>query len=346
MYEDTQNTQANDSVVSTQRSWLQVALVAVLTAALTLGGTWAFGAYDHTEIPPLDQQLSDGQFDSDLILAEMAGTDLSTLSEFVRPVSVDAVLYYTQEQVLELYNRQVEQILAQVDATYGEEIPEDVAANLPEIAQSFDDLPQRIKDGFNSDGLFPQQVASGSVNGFLVNGKVAVPSQVFAQIFQQPAELGKSIQVDVKILANPDVEDQWKEEVLFSGSAVDLVQVLDTHSEIGLSFLARPDNNVLVASDDVPYEAVAGIEELKSTQKVVYGTTQMTATASVLHVLTDRNLVLIKGAFSGQEIGMPVFTLRDGNLVWAGIIVSFSDSHIAIVASADSVQTRSEGGNK
>jgi hypothetical protein len=327
---------------------MQFVIVALVTAALSIGSVWVLaaqevGPFKRPVMPPtMQEQLSDGKFDSNLILAEMAGSDFSVIGEYVRAVSVYAVRNYSEQEVLDVYNANVQQMLDRIKGLYGEDVPE--AVQLPELADTVEDLPQLIKDRFDDNGILSMPLVDSLTNGFLLNGKVAIPSRAFEAIFRQPADSGKKIMVNVRLLANADIEDRWKEEELFNGTALEFVKALDTHTEIGLAFMARPDNNILARSDGVPYEATASLEEIGTTNLVVYGGSLMTLTASVSLVLPDRDLFVITGVFDGGEVGVPVFVLRDGEVVWAGVITSLADSHRAIVASAETVSTRSKGG--
>lgn len=298
-------------------------LVAVLVALAA--GTWGLGFSDHYEEPSLADKkaelidmMSNGQFDYDLDLAYLTNTNLSVFGEYVRVVHVTATRNYTKDEVLDILKQ-----------TY------------PEQVKSFDDVPQNIKDGFNSDGFFPASVANGNTYGFLANDRVIVPLSAFGSILQSKAEDAGKIQVEIKVLANPEVEDDWKEEVLFSGTAEAFVKnpdvVLD--GPHGLGIFSRPSSQVLIESDELPY-AVAKIEEMNTGNAVVYGNTARTAIAKVSVVVEDQGLIALSGVFTGQDIGVPVFVLRDGQPMWAGVIVSVSDAHTAVVASTNVVQAK------
>jgi len=303
---------------------LAVVLLAV-AVALSLLGANLLGAFDHYEEPSISEKkadlinvLSNGEFDNDFFLSNLTESDLSVLGEYVRPVTVSAVRNYTKSEVVEIFKQQY---------------PDDI--------DSFEDVPQQIKDGFNADGVFPAVVANNQVNGFLVNNQVVVPFAVFSQVLQSNADDADKIHVEVKVLANPTVEDDWKEEVLFSGSAGDFVidSGIKFEADHGLAFMLRPDTQVLVESNEYPYTE-AQIKEVNSSNAVVYGNSVRTAKAEVSHVIQDRGLIVINGAFSQQDFGVPVFVLKDGKPVWAGVIVSMVDSHTAVVVSPEALKAK------
>lgn len=313
------NTLKNKHAIS-----LAVVLLA-LAVALSLLGANLLGAFNHYEEPSLTEKkadlismLSDDKFDNDLFLANITEEDLSVLGEYVRPVTVSAVRNYTKSEVVEILKQQY---------------PDDI--------NSFEDVPQRIKDGFNAEGVFPAVIANNQVNGFLVNNQVVVPLAAFTQVLQSNADDADKIHVEIKVRANPEVEDDWKEEVLFSGSAGDFVtdSGVKFEADHSLAFLLRPDTQVLVESNEYPY-AEAQIKEVSSSNAVVYGNNARTAKAEVSHVIQDRGLIVINGAFSQQDFGLPVFVLKDGKPVWAGVIVSVVDSHTAVVVSTEALRAK------
>lgn len=327
MNDELRNDEAKVSAlrVPALRSVLRNLVVVLIVVSLSVSAVWVLGVNRYEE-PTLAEKkaelvtlLSDGELDSGLALAELLQVDLSTLGEYVRPVSVSAVQYLSKAQVLEILQQQN-----------------------PEAFKTFDDIPQEIKDGFNENGEFPRAIANSGVNSFLINGRVAIPSSVFNTIFSQPPQAGKSIKVEVRLLADPSVEDEWKEELLFSGNAIELVEALSTHAEIEISFIDRPDSKILVESVENPYDVVK-VNEVNPTAVVVYGNSVSTLVAKVSRIVEDRGILVLTGSFTAQDFGVPVFVLRDGKALWAGNIVAVSDAHTAVVAGSEAIQHKALG---
>ncbi|MEX2144949.1 MAG: hypothetical protein WD712_01015 [Candidatus Spechtbacterales bacterium] len=297
-----------------------VLLLMVLTFSLTLGAVGALGGFNQYEPPNAEARhrdlvnlLSDGEFDSNFLQAELAGTDVLSTSEYVRLVSLTAVRYYTEEEVLAILG-----------------------------VETIEEVPDNIRALFNSDGLLPQTIAQTALSSVLVNDFTIVPISLVS--LNVPAEAASRVQLEIVLLPDQRVEDQWKQETLFKGTVEEFVAAdgIYPDPEYGLLFLKRPVDRVIAEPNGYPYTQ-ASLDDVRPLNAAIFprtiGGVVVLGNASVQGVIADRGLVLLSGNFLAQDLGAPVFVLRDGKPQWAGILVS-SGSGMGVVVSTQTIKNR------
>ena len=293
-----------------------VLLLMAFTASATLGLSAAFGGFNQYEPPSQEARyqdlvalLSDGEFDSNLLQAELSDTDILSTSEYVRYVTLTAVLYFTEEEVLAALK-----------------------------VETMDEVPDNIRAGFNSDGLFPQTIAQAVFPSVLVNDFVIAPVALLS--LNIPAEAAPRVDVEITLLPDQRVEDQWKQETIFKGTVEELIQSEGVYPDpdYGMVFLKRPSDKVILEPAGYPYDP-ASLDDIKPLNVVVFPRSfagvAAVDSATVQAVLSDRGLIVLSGNFSSQDLGTPVFVLKDGKPQWAGTLVSAGNGTGVLV----SVQT-------
>lgn len=314
-----------------------ILVVALLGASGALGGAWMLGAFDE----PTPEELRATVFDDGLYDGLSFEGDATA---YTRRVHVTANRLFT-----------VDEVVALVTAT----IPNWENAPEEERASYEGNLRDQIMELANEDGLIPQnellRVNEGffsrhvprpvNVAGVLVGDHVVFPTAAISSVLQIPQDAAERVTIIVTVLADSDVEDEWKKEELFNGTALELVESSKLHveSKYGVTYFERPAEKILADPGSGPYE-VADLEDVDDLSVLVYprlnsgiGTQER---GTVAGVLAEDGYILLNGHLSAADFGTPVFLVRDGELVWAGVLISATRSGLGIVLSAKVIQDK------
>ncbi|MDX1535261.1 MAG: hypothetical protein R3346_00625 [Candidatus Spechtbacterales bacterium] len=285
-------------------------------------------------LKPTPDELRSTVFDD----GEFDGTDFEgDMSTYTRTVRVDAHIFWTAEEVRA-------RVLA-MNPGISQLPEEEQQATLDQLDEQISNLPTNEDGYISQNDLSPQfRINPAAATGVLLSDSVVVPSQVLATVLGISGTMADRVTVTVTLLADADVEDEWKKEELFNGSASELVvdSKVYVDKDYGLTYLERPAQKALVDPGENPYEKVS-LEDISDLDAVVYprslGTLRVVDSGRVTGTIEDRGLILIGGHFSTADMGAPVFLVRDGNLVWAGMLTSTAQG-FGVVVSADTVESR------
>jgi len=158
--------------------------------------------YIDYESQKLTEEEKQAEFESRYAIMKEAEVDGEEILDFARPVAFDVVFNTTKKETLEAF---------EVDAV--DELPENVRAYL---------------DGFDGENIKVTSYmlgfdTSSRLIGFLGRSHVLTLSSHYEIVCRSiPPETADKYSVTFVMLANSKIEDFWKKEILFAGTAREL----------------------------------------------------------------------------------------------------------------------------
>lgn len=242
----------------------------------------------------LPSVLHEGVYDETLIGAQIKNVDLPVeMSRFLRFVEVSVTYRMNVEEYKDF--------------------------------QELDALTSQMLDNFDEEGFISFEVSQRVGFGALVGDVVITSSDLFASILVDD-DLLERVLIRAVLLPDLNLEDNWRVEVLFDGTA----RAFSRSSLHGftpnypLAVLARPQERLIFEPVDAFYPE-AQISDLEPLDVVLYmrnfSGIMSPATGHVSHVLGDSDTILFNGLFTIADVGTPIFVLQDGEIKFAGVLI-------------------------
>lgn len=186
-------------------------------------------------------------------------------------------------------------------------------------------IAKLINDDFGEEDTISRVVGQITNVAILTDDTALTSARLMRGLDNLPVQEAGNYLVEVTLMHNVDREDNWRDEVLFQGTAGEFISSDDVYVDFDNAVLAftRPQLKVLPLPGDFPYIANS-FEDLAILGSVVYvkniGGMLHFAEAKVMSVNRETGLVFLQGSFSAQDLGSIVSMVKDGKLHWVGIL--------------------------
>ena len=206
-----------------------------------------------------------------------------------------------------------------------------------------DTLPPEVLGSFIDDSyLVP--LSEQFVLGVLVEDSVLM-SLDHLKLAEIPPAIIDRIFLEVLLLPDTSVEDDWMSETLLSGGVTELVTGgHEPYIDIGLLALKRPEEQLIVVPENYSYEQVAS-KELRPLDRVVYLRSRQGVlsfdTGNIINTDLDGEVATVGGRFKPEDLVAPVFVLNDGGAEWVGVLIN-EQGDTATVLSRETLRTIQE----
>lgn len=282
----------------------------------------------------LAEVLRDNQPDRTLFESGWMDSDFEKeTTPYVRVVMAEVTGVLTEEEARSILEKQVRSSLG-----LGED--ESLPADAQQRIDTF------IRDNKQADGTLRFRLAETLAQAVLTQNAAVSSTDLVGILQQLTTDEADKVRLKVTVLPNTDLEDDWKNEVVFEGTAKELVNSKDVYLDFenGLAVFRRPADKLLPEPNGYPYNE-GDSTKLHNLDAVVYtrniGGFPTVVSGQVLRVFNEQGFAAISGVFSPQDLGAPVFQVQDGGTYWVGILVNASsDGHVGIMLLREKLQAR------
>lgn len=264
--------------------------------------------------------MQNGAYDNSPLSLEFASTDgvLQEASKNVRVVNVNMTWILT---------------------------PEAFKSRLGEF--DLQEVPANVQQSFDDSGFFPLELVNSNWLATFVSNSVVFSSAPFTNA-DFPTNISSDVKLEITLLPDVSFEDNWKREVIYSGTALEFSKKQLISPAFNLVFIVRPQQKVLASPSDNPY-TLSNIDEVQFFNTIVYIRNSDFAfyagLGSVAHPSFNKDIMVIQGVFAPFDLGTPVFVVRDGALEWLGVLIE-GESGTGIVLTSDAVINIVMGGEQ
>lgn len=281
----------------------------------------------------LAEALLDNKPDRTLLESGLLGTDFTaTITPYVRVIQADVAGVFTEAGI-----RAQLEAAARADLGLGESDP------LPDNAQK--QIDDYISNNLRPDGTLLLNIGQVMAQAILTQNAVISSIQLVDILRQLDTGDEEKVSFKITVLPNTDLEDSWKDEVVFEGTAKEMVdsKAVYLDFENGIAVFRRPANKLLPEPKGYPY-VMGDSRQIRNQDSVVYvrniGGLPAAAKGEVLRLSND-GFVLISGTFASFDLGSPVFYVQDGKPYLVGILVDISqDGNDGVVVLFAKLQKR------
>ena len=315
---------------------LVFAFFVLVSVGISLAVVWKTVGFSQYQPPP--SQTQEERYQELVELIEANGG----IIEFFRDGEYDSSLLLMESSSANIH-AEMKKYTRQVEVSIGQFMTEDEVKN----SLGVDELSQEDLNSF-TDGFLLIPISKKIVLGVLTGDSVLVSLNHFS--VNIPPGLGSKVFVEAVLLPDRSVEDAWMTEALFAGSMTDFTTSKHKfYSDFGLVALERPEEKLLVVPLDYSYEQVAQ-KTIEPLDRVIYlrpvrGLVSF-GISNVINTAPDIDVLTIEGQFRVEDMGSPVFVLKDGAAQWAGVLINITgpEGGTATVLGVESLKAREREG--